>query len=446
MVTVSTNPSVDQLAACIGLTLALNKLDKHASAVFSGEVPSTLEFLQPDKTFETNTDSLRDFIISLDKAKADKIRYKVEENIVKIYITPYKTSIGEEDFEFGQGDFNVDVVLALGVRDRNELDQAIVAHGRILHDATVIAVNTSEQSELGSINWTQPDSSSLCEMASNIVHSLGKDLLNAPIATALLTGMVSETDRFGNEKATPKTMAISGTLMAAGASTALISSKLEEYIPAQEIPPVVEAVAESPAPEPEQDDGFIHLDHDADIESTPMKEEQTEDIPHDDIHIDEHGTFSPIKDVHVVDSADAQLNDNTGQDAVAPSEGKSSIIMSDPPQLGGQLTANSVPEHQQYSPSTDPLSTAVNSRILSRTPSVSEEPPKPVSPEPSASEQSAIPRPDYEETKDDRTLSEIEREIGSPHADEAPPPEENNSIIPPPPPVPPPMMPPPPSV
>ncbi len=63
LVTVSNNPSVDQLAACIGLTLALNKMKKHATAVFSGSIPPIIDFLQPDKTLEKNTDSLRDFII-----------------------------------------------------------------------------------------------------------------------------------------------------------------------------------------------------------------------------------------------------------------------------------------------------------------------------------------------------------------------------------------------
>src|SRR5262245_18949286 len=122
LVTVSTNPSVDQLASCIGLTLALNKMGKHATAVFSGEVPSTIEFLQPEKTLEANTDSLRDFIISLDKTKDDKLRYKVEDKVVKIFITPYKTSITDRDLEFSQGDFNVDVVVALGVHNQVDLD------------------------------------------------------------------------------------------------------------------------------------------------------------------------------------------------------------------------------------------------------------------------------------------------------------------------------------
>src|SRR6266404_381596 len=125
LVTVNANPTVDQLAACIGLTLMFNKMGKHATAVFSGRVPNTIEFLQPDKTLQKNTDALRDFIISLDKNKADKLRYKVEDNVVRIFITPYRTSLTEKDLVFSQGDYNVEVVMALGVKDRAQLDAAI---------------------------------------------------------------------------------------------------------------------------------------------------------------------------------------------------------------------------------------------------------------------------------------------------------------------------------
>src|SRR3989338_5205392 len=138
LVTVSNNPTVDQMAACLGFTILLNKLGKHATAVFSGQIPSIVEFLQPEKTIRKNTDSLRDFIIALDKSKADKLRYKIEDKYVKIFITPYKTSISDKDLEFSQGDYNVDLVIALGIKKQNELDQALTAHGRILHDAAVI--------------------------------------------------------------------------------------------------------------------------------------------------------------------------------------------------------------------------------------------------------------------------------------------------------------------
>jgi hypothetical protein len=247
LVTVNNNPSVDQLAACIGLTLLLNKLDKHATAVFSGKVPSTIEFLQPEKTIETNTDSLQDFIISLDKAKADKLRYKVEDQFVRIFITPYRTNITQKDLEFSKGDFNVEVVIALGITDQKQLDAAITAHGRILHDATVISVNTgvSQSPNLGQINWQDSSASSLSEMLVSISEAFGSNLLDNQMATAFLTGIVSETDRFSNGKTSPKVMTMSAQLMAAGANQQLIASKLE---PPETPPPAPVELPPPPAP------------------------------------------------------------------------------------------------------------------------------------------------------------------------------------------------------
>ncbi len=228
LVTVKSNPTIDQLTACIGLTLFLNKQGKHATAVFSGEVPSVIEFLKPEDTLEKNTNSLRDFIIALDKSKADKLRYKVEDKVVKIFITPFRTSLSQDDLEFSQGDFNVDVVVALGVHAREELDQAIMAHGRILHDATVISINNSKLADLGALNWNDEKASSLSEMVFGLVDSLKANALDAQMATAFLTGIVSETERFSNTKTTSQTMSVSARLMAAGANQQLVVSKLQE--------------------------------------------------------------------------------------------------------------------------------------------------------------------------------------------------------------------------
>ena len=81
LVTVNSNPSVDELSAALGITLLINKLNKHATAVFSGAVPLAIKFLQPEKTFENTVDSLRDFIIALDKEKADHLRYKIVDDM-----------------------------------------------------------------------------------------------------------------------------------------------------------------------------------------------------------------------------------------------------------------------------------------------------------------------------------------------------------------------------
>ncbi|HEX9595167.1 MAG TPA: hypothetical protein VF996_03510 [Candidatus Saccharimonadales bacterium] len=250
LVTVGNNPEVDGLSALIGFTLLLGKLNKHASAVFSGQVPPAIDFLQPNTRLEKDVASLRDFIIALDKSKADKLRYKVEDNVVKIFITPYKSRISQADLTFSEGDFNVDTVVALGVSKRDDLDNAIKAHGRILHDAAVITVNAgAKSSDLGAIDWQDPAASSLCEMLVSISESFGSGLLDEQISTAFLTGIVAATDRFSNSKTSPKVMTMSAQLMAAGANQQLISNNLQ-------VAPVA-----APPPLPKEDDSQISIDH-----------------------------------------------------------------------------------------------------------------------------------------------------------------------------------------
>jgi hypothetical protein len=230
LVTVSTDPSVDELSAALGLTLLLNKMSKHATAVFSGAIPPAITFLDPQKTFENTVDSLRDFIIALDKEKADHLRYKVEGEVVKIFITPYRTTITSDDLDFSQGDYNVELVLALGVKKRENLDKALEAHGRILHDATVATMSVGVTSELGSIDWHEENASSLSEMLVSLTDSLKSDkaLLDEQIATAFLTGVVAATDRFSNNRTSSRVMTMAAQLMAAGANQQLIAAKLED--------------------------------------------------------------------------------------------------------------------------------------------------------------------------------------------------------------------------
>ncbi len=280
LVTVKNGPTVDELSAAIALTLVLNHMNKHAITVFSGRVPSMLEFLQPEMAIDTNTDSLRDFIIALDKSKADKLRYKVDDNVVRIFITPYKTSISEKDLEFSQGDFNVDVVVGLGVVSKEDFDQAVTTHGRILHDAKVIALtHHNNVSHIGAINWQESQASSISEMVARIVQLLGEDLIDPQVATALMTGIVAETDRFRNNFTTPDVMTLSARLMSAGANQQLIAEKLEEPVkkPAEQLAYQPEVPEEIPASvyKEEAEDGSLRIAH----EMATIDEMNTGEMP-----------------------------------------------------------------------------------------------------------------------------------------------------------------------
>ncbi len=404
LVTVKANPTVDQLAACIGLTLFLNKQGKHATAVFSGAVPSTIEFLKPEETLEKDTNSLRDFIIALDKSKADKLRYKVEDKVVKIFITPYRTSLSQDDLDFSQGDFNVDVVIALGVHAREELDQAIVAHGRILHDATVVSINNSKAADLGALNWNDDKASSLCEMTAGLVESLQPNSLDAQMATAFLTGVVAETDRFSNPKTTSVTMSLSAKLMAAGANQQLVATKLQE--------PTKVAVTES-TKDKDAGNGTIeiaHVDDDAKTSELPELVENDNATPDEaQIHIDDDGNLK------------AGLHDKDSKSEDKPAPGRLTL---EPPTMGGTLTGSTFAD--KLEPPIDSLGVqSSQAGILSHDNKLDKT--NDDRQDESLSEPSNTRGVDI--TAPSQTLSSIEKGVKSPHLADTPPPASLEDLI-----------------
>lgn len=233
LVTISRDPSVDDITALIGLNVMLNKMDKHATAIFSGEIPTAISFLDPERSIENTADSLRDFIISLDKEKADHLRYKIDGDMVKIFITPYRTTISSSDLEFSQGELNIELVLALGVESKQNLDSVLTSQNGAFNDAMIITFSDgARNSELGDIDWNDKNASCLSEMVASLSESFKpeneKTILDKQISTALLTGIISATDRFSNIQTTAKSMTIAAQLIATGADPQLISAKLQE--------------------------------------------------------------------------------------------------------------------------------------------------------------------------------------------------------------------------
>lgn len=231
LVTVSRDPSVDELASALALTLALNKLGKRSVAVFSGQIPRSIHFLNPEKTFEDNADSLRDFIISLSKDKADRLKVRPDGDFVKVYITPYRTKITPDDLRFDEGDFNIELIVAIGVSSRDELDASIASHGKIFHNAVTATLNLGQLHDaLGMISWQDNEAGCYAQMCYELVNSLNSGehpLIDEPVATALLTGVVAATDQFRNTITSPAIMTLSANLMSKGANQQLITSELE---------------------------------------------------------------------------------------------------------------------------------------------------------------------------------------------------------------------------
>src|SRR6185437_3251615 len=91
LITTAQHPSVDQVAAVIGLTQILRKFGKKVTAAVSDSLPPAVQMLD-SSVIDRNLSGMRDFVLKVDvsKAEVDKLRYEVIEGKLNIFITPFK--------------------------------------------------------------------------------------------------------------------------------------------------------------------------------------------------------------------------------------------------------------------------------------------------------------------------------------------------------------------
>lgn len=361
LIALSSDPSVDELSAAIGLSLYLDKLGKRATAIYSGSTPNALEFLKPEETFENSADTLQDFVIALNKDKADHLRYKLDGDYVKIYITPYKSRIAEEDLEFSYGDYNIDLVLALDVANGIDLDAALREHGRIMHDAVIVNITTGAPGKLGEIEWSDKAASSVSEMVARLLYGIKSDVvIEKDEATAFLTGIVAATNSFSNASTTPETMKVSAHLMESGADQQLI---------AKNITPETENEILSYAtvgPRKKVDDGDptkLEIEHEGEeIEDEEAKEDDNKEevaavtTPSEEKTEEEPKEESTMED----DLRAAEASLSTAGDVTTPVVGESPIRIGENNTPTGELPPVSLPEPSTPIIKADPTQTAAS--------------------------------------------------------------------------------------
>ena len=229
LVTTDASPSISQLSAGLGLVGILEEMDKSALFVYDGEVSPALDFLKPAEAISADAESLRDFIISFDTSKVDKFRYTQEDNQYNILLTPgRKQVINEEDIRYHKGDFNIDLVLALGVSSRSSICQAVGQHNQLMDGIPMVNILTDNQrSSLETEFWQADTVCSLGEMVYDLSQVMEDNYrLDRQVANALLTSIVEHTERFKNKHTQADTMHISGELIRCGADPSLVAESL----------------------------------------------------------------------------------------------------------------------------------------------------------------------------------------------------------------------------
>lgn len=238
LITSHVNPDGDSFGSLIALTLALKKLDKEVLTVCADQTPDYLKFLPALDQVTQELVGAKDFIINVDltKTDVDKLGYKrlADEKQLQIVITPTQGFFEAQDISFKQGMPRFDLIVVLDCSDLERLGKTYDDNTSLFYETPIVNIDHHISNDhFGKVNWIDLTATSTSEILVALLESLGREktLLDQDIATALLTGITTDTGSFQNASTTPKSFTVAAQLVAAGAKQQEIVRKIYKTKP-----------------------------------------------------------------------------------------------------------------------------------------------------------------------------------------------------------------------
>lgn len=215
------SPDGDALGSILAMQMALTKLDKEVYAVCNDVTPTVFGFLPEIKKINQDYGGRRDFVLSVDtsKIKPEKIMYKTSNGKLDIIITPKKGKFDKKMVSFSDGGFNSDLVVVLDMPDIERIGPAFDQNSELFYELPVVNIDHhAGNSHFGKINLVDLTATSTSEILVGVFEALAQDakFIDENIATALLCGIITDTNSFQNANTTPKSLTVAAQLVASG--------------------------------------------------------------------------------------------------------------------------------------------------------------------------------------------------------------------------------------
>ncbi len=218
----------DAIGSLLALTIVLKKLKKEVTAAIDGNVPGPLQFLSHAETIGNDINVGKEFTISLDTAEVEieKLGYKTlpEEKKLNIVITTKTGTLEPQNVNLGTGDTVYDLIIVLDSPDLDRLGMLYDKDPELYYTVPVVNIDHHPSNEYyGKVNWVDVTATSTAEMLVSFIEALaatGEEsgpLVDPDVATALLTGLTTDTGSFQNANTTPKSLTVAAQLVGAGA-------------------------------------------------------------------------------------------------------------------------------------------------------------------------------------------------------------------------------------
>lgn len=211
----------DAIGSALALYQLLTKLGKQVEIVMSNFKPRPeLAFLPHIEIIQNKIKNTKPFVISLpiDNKKISDFSYEIVEHELKIFITPAEGKIDQAKIKLEQIPYIYDLVITVDAPNLSSLGPIYDDNRELFQTLPLINIDHSPaNSRFGHINYVDISAAATAELIFQILRLFEKEVIDAPIATCVLAGVISKTKSFKTVHLRPKTLEIAGLLIACGA-------------------------------------------------------------------------------------------------------------------------------------------------------------------------------------------------------------------------------------
>ncbi len=213
--------SLDGLGSALALKIALSNLGKKPTAVISKIEPSWLALLPEAGAILKEISFSQDLLIRFmaERDEIEKIGYSEENGRLTIVVTPSSGSFSEEKIKIESGGPKFQAVVVLDTPEPKLLGKIFEENPAFFSKLPVVNIDHHlANTQFGKINFIDRSATSTAEILVSILEALesGRPLISQAVATNLLLGLISDTDRFQSPTTTSKALTVAAQLVAAG--------------------------------------------------------------------------------------------------------------------------------------------------------------------------------------------------------------------------------------
>lgn len=223
LITSHENPDGDALGSSLSLYSALVRQGKTVDVVISGDIASKyqyLHFIEKIKSQFSGTDLI--VRINTRGQGIETVNQQFDGSHLQLNIRPIKGSFSHQDVTLKQADPQYDLIVIVDVSSLEQLGDVYEKHQDFFNKTPIVNIDHHKSNDyFGTFNLVNHKASAAVEVVGALLESSEVNIDQA-MATALLTGIISDTGSFQHESTTENSFDLTAKLMEKGADHQLI--------------------------------------------------------------------------------------------------------------------------------------------------------------------------------------------------------------------------------